>query len=88
MAACAAQVFSGITQQRFDCLVQQAQAHGITINGNQGQTTVTHGLVKAQIAWNFDPNAQTLTLQYLNPGFLAPCDRVNGVLHDLVDSCP
>ena len=88
MAACAAQVFSGITQARFDCLVQTASANGIAINGNQGTAVVNHGIVSVRISWSYDPNAQTLTLQHLNPGFLAPCDKVNGMLHDLVDSCP
>jgi hypothetical protein len=88
MAACAAQVFSGITQQRFNCLVQTASAHGITISGNQGQTVVDHGIVSVTISWDYDPGAQTLTLRYLNPSWLAPCDKVNGMLHDLVDSCP
>jgi hypothetical protein len=88
MAACAAQVFSGITQARFDCLVKTASANGITISGNAGTAVVKHGIVSVTISWNYDPNAQTLTLQYLNPGFLAPCDKVNGMLHDLVDSCP
>lgn len=88
MAACAAQVFSGITQARFDCLVQTASPHGIVIGGNQGQTVVHHGIVNATISWDYDPATQTLTLQYLNPSFLAPCDKVNGMLHDLVESCP
>jgi hypothetical protein len=88
MAACAAQVFSGITEERFNCLVQKAAASGITIDGNQGQTVIKHALVSAQLSWNFAAVSQTLTLQYLNPSFLAPCDKVNGLLHDLVDSCP
>lgn len=88
MAACAAQVFSGITQERFNCLVQKAAASGITIDGNQGHTVIKHGLVSVQISWNFDAVSQTLTLLYLSPSFLAPCDKVNGMLHDLVDSCP
>ena len=87
-APCAAQVFSGVSQQQFNCLVQEAASQGITINGNQGTTVVKHGLVSAQISWNFDATTQTLTLQYLNPTFLAPCDKVNGMLHDLVASCP
>ena len=88
MGACAAQVFQNVTLARFNCLIVTAAGHGITISGNQGQTVVKHGLVSAQISWNYDPASQTLTLQYLNPGFLAPCDTVNGMLHDLVESCP
>lgn len=85
---CAAQVFSNVTQQRFDCLVQEAARAGIVINGNQGQTVVKHGIVSAQISWNFDAPSQTLTLQYLNPSFVASCGTVNEMLHNLVDSCP
>ena len=88
MAACAAQVFSGITQARFDCLVKTASAHKIAISGNQGEVKVDHGIVSVRIRWDYDPVAETLTLQYLNPHFLAKCDEVNGMLHDLVDSCP
>lgn len=88
MAECPAQVFNGVNQQRFDCLVQQAKSNGITIAGNQGQVTVQHGIISAEITWNFDPALQTLTLQYLNPSFLASCNTVNGMLHELVTSCP
>jgi hypothetical protein len=86
MTPCAAQIFSGITQARFNRLVQEAATSGIVISGNQGQTVVKHGLVSAQVTWRYDAVSQTLTLQYLNPGFLAPCDKVNGIFHDLVDS--
>ena len=57
-------------------------------DGDEGQTVIKHGLVSAQISWNFNADSQTLALQYLNPSFLVPCDKVNGMLHDLVDSCP
>jgi len=88
MAACPSLTFSEVTQARFDCLVQKAAADGIAISGNQGMTVVNHGPVHAQISWNFDPVNQTLTLQYLNPGIFAGCNQVNGMLHDLVASCP
>jgi hypothetical protein len=87
VSACAAQVFSGVTQEQFDCLIQQAATAGIAINGNQGQTVVKHGMVSAQISWKYDPSAQLLTLQYLNPSFLASCGKVNDMLHELVSNC-
>ena len=86
--ACAALVFDNITQSRFDCLVQEAAASGIKIDGNTGIAVVDHGIIHAQISWNYDPGTQTLTLQYLNPRVLAGCDKVNGMLQALVDSCP
>lgn len=84
MAVCAAQVFSGITQQRFDCLMQKAAASGISINGNQGQAS--HSGVT--VSWSFDPISQTLELQCLAAPFFVSCGMINGRLHDLVDSCP
>lgn len=84
---CEPQVFSGPSQQQFDCLVKEAATQNIAIDGNQGTTVITHGPVHAQVSWNFDPASQTLTLQYLNPGFLAGCDKMDGMLKQLVASC-
>ena len=80
-------VFNGVLQAQFDCLVKEAATQNITINGNQGTTVINHLGVHAQISWNFDPASQTLALQYLNPGFLASCDKVDGMLKQLVASC-
>lgn len=55
--ACATQVFDNVTRERFNCLVQKAAASGITIDGDEGQTVIKHGLVSAQISWNFDEGA-------------------------------
>jgi hypothetical protein len=88
MATCDAQVFSGITQARFACLVQTASAKGISISGNQGQAVVSHSIGSATISWDYDPATQTLTLQCLDRSFGVTCGRVNNMLHDLVDSCP
>ncbi len=84
MAACATQTFTGITQARFNCLVQKAQASGITINGNVG--VATHAGIT--IRWQFDPTANTLELQCMAHPLLATCGLVNGRIHDLIDACP
>jgi hypothetical protein len=84
---CDPQVFSGVSSAQFDCLVREAAAQNIAINGNQGTTVISHGPVHAEISWNFDRVSQTLTLQYLNPGLLAGCDKVDGMLKQLVASC-
>jgi hypothetical protein len=84
MAVCEAQTFGGITQTRFDCLVQQAQTAGITITGNVGAAT-KNGVI---IRWEFDSVNQTLELQCTGLPFFLSCETINGKIHDLVDACP
>jgi hypothetical protein len=84
MAGCASQTFSGITQARFDCLVQKAQADGIAISGNVGVASKD----SITISWNFDPVSQTLELQCTDSPFFIPCETINGKIQDLVDGCP
>jgi hypothetical protein len=82
--SCAAQVFSGITDARFQCLVAKASANGIAISGNSGSAS-KDGIT---IAWNFDPGSQTLTLQCTATPFFLPCSVINGKIHEMVDACP
>ena len=84
MAACATQIFSGITQARFDCLMQKAQTAGIAIAGNAGVGN-KDGIT---IRWQFDPAGQTLELQCTGSPFFLSCGTINGKIHDLVDACP
>jgi hypothetical protein len=84
MAGCASQTFSGITQARFDCLVQKAQADGIAISGNVGVASKD----SITISWNFDPVSQTLELQCTDAPFFVSCETINGKINDLVDGCP
>ncbi len=84
MAACATQTFSGVTQARFECLVEKANAAGISISGNSGQAS-QNGIA---IRWLFDPAAQTLELQCMDSPFFISCGMLNSRIHDLVDSCP
>jgi hypothetical protein len=82
--SCATQTFTGVSQARFNCLVQKAQGEGINITGNIGQVT-SDGLT---IRWSFNPVAQTLELQCMGKPFFLSCGIVNGKLHDAVDECP
>jgi hypothetical protein len=83
MASCATQVFSAITQARFDCLVLKAQGSGINITGNSGVQS-KDGIT---IRWHFDPAGQTLELQCTDSPFFVPCGIINGKIHDIVDGC-
>lgn len=84
MGSCATQVFTSVTQARFDCLVEKAQTAGITITGNAGQ--VTHDGITMR--WSFDPTKQILELQCTGAPFFLSCGAINGKIHDLVDECP
>jgi hypothetical protein len=85
MAGCATQTFTGITQARFDCLVQRVQATtGIAISGNAGSA----GEDGVTIRWEFDPVGGTLELQCMSKPFIISCGTINGKIHDLVDACP
>jgi hypothetical protein len=81
--SCVEQNFTGFTPERFDCLLQKAQAVGIDITGNSG-TASRDGI---EIAWNFDPSAQTLTIQCIAAPLLVPCGLINSKIRTLVDSC-
>jgi hypothetical protein len=84
MGACDTQTFSGITQARFDCLVQQATTAGIAITGDAGEAT-RDGIT---IRWQFDPAGQTLELQCTASPFFVPCGTINAKIQALVDACP
>ena len=81
MAHCAAQVFTGITQDKFNQLLTTAQAQGIDISGNNGSAS-KDGIT---IAWSYDPAQQTLNLQCTSAPFFVSCGTVNSKIHDLVD---
>jgi hypothetical protein len=82
MASCATQTFSGITQARFNALIQKASSFGITVSGDSGQAS-KDGVT---IRWAFDPTAQTLELQCLSAPFFIGCGTVNSQIHNLVDA--
>jgi hypothetical protein len=83
MGACAAQVFNGITREKFTCLQQKAAEQGISIDGDQGVTSKDS--VTAQ--WDFDEENQTLTIQCTSSPFFLTCGKINSTIHDFVDSC-
>ena len=83
MSECAAQVFSGVTQNQFTCLSGKAEAQGIPIAGNSGSAS-KDGI---SISWEFNPEAGTLTIQCTASPFYVTCGTINAKVHDLVDSC-
>ncbi|MBV8673042.1 MAG: hypothetical protein JOZ33_06385 [Acidobacteriaceae bacterium] len=83
MAGCETQIFSGITQAHFACLLQTAQSRGINISGNNGTATGS-GIT---ITWTYDPAAQKLTIQCTDKPMFLGCGVISSQIRDLVNNC-
>jgi hypothetical protein len=83
MSACAEQIFNGITNAHFICILGEAQAAGINISGNEGSAS-QDGIT---VAWAYDPTAQTLRIHCTSAPFFVPCGMINSKIHDIVDGC-
>ncbi len=74
------QVFSGITPAQFSTLTAKAHAAGIQLNGNSGSAS-KYGV---EIAWNYAPESQQLTLHCLHTPFFVKPEDVNTKIQALV----
>jgi hypothetical protein len=77
----AAQVFSDIAPEQYAKLVEKARASGIDLGGNSG-TASQYGV---EVAWNYSPEAQQLTLQCLKTPFFVSAADVHAKLAALVE---
>ncbi len=82
MAARAPQVFNNVTPEQYARLVEKARAAGIDLNGNTG-TASKYGV---EIAWNYSPEAQELSLQTVKAPFFMSASDVDSRIHSLVHS--
>ena len=80
MAAGAPQVFTGVTPEQYARLVEKAKGAGIELNGNSG----TASKFGVEIAWNYVPGTQELTLQCLNAPFFMTTADVDARIQKLV----
>ena len=83
MAGCEVQTFSGMTQEHFACLLQEAQSSGINISGNSG-TASRDGIT---LTWNYDPASQVLTVQCTDKPVFLMCGVITSQISDLVNNC-
>ena len=81
MPQCAPQVFSGITPEQYTVLTAKAKTAGIDLNGNSG----TASKFGVEVAWNYVPEKQELTLQCLRTPFFVSADDVDVKLRALVN---
>ena len=77
----APQIFSGITPAHYALLTEKARAAGIELAGNSG----TANKFGVEVAYNYAPDIQQLTLHCLKtPFFVSPAD-VEARLRSLVE---
>ncbi len=85
MSQCDPQIFQGVTQERFACIVTQAEAAtGLVLNGNSGQAEAK-GI---RVEWEFDPMSETLTIHCLDKPFFLPCGMIATQVEQVVNGCP
>lgn len=75
--------YNNVTPAAWQCGVQLAASYGVTITTNQGKASAK-GFT---IAWNYDPSAQTLSLQCTDSPFIVPCSLINNFIDEKVHSC-
>ncbi len=80
MAPSAPQIFQGITPDQYARLVEKAKAAGINLEGNSGSAS-KYGV---EIAWNYAPASQELSLQCLKTPFFMKAADVDARIHSLV----
>lgn len=74
------QVFSGITPENYATLMQKAQTAGIALSGNSG----TASKFGVEVAWNYSPETQELTIQCLHTPFFVKPEDVNARIQALM----
>ena len=80
MAQSVPQVFQEITPEQFTKLIEKAKAAGIDLAGNSG----TASKFGVEIAWNYAPQRQELTLHCLHTPFFVKPEEVNAKIEALV----
>ena len=83
MSACAAQNFTNVNENVWNCLVQQAAQIGVQIPGPQGCASA-QGFT---VCWNWNSGAQTLMVQCTDSPWWAPCSTINNAIQELVGKC-
>jgi predicted HTH transcriptional regulator len=74
------QVFPGVTAAQFATLAAKAKAAGIDLSSNSG-TATKFGV---EIAWEYAPENQKLTLRCLRTPFFVKSEEVNAKIQALV----
>ncbi len=74
------QVFNNISPEQFARLAAKAHTVGIELSGNSGSATK----MGVEVAWNYSPESQQLTLQCLKTPFFIHAEDVHRRIAALV----
>jgi len=83
MSACAMLSYNNVTPTVWSCGVNAAAQYGVQITPNIGQAT-PDGFT---IAWNYNPGAETLSIQCTDSPFWAPCGLISSKINDAIEAC-
>lgn len=78
--SCPAMTFESITPERYNALIQTAQAQGLNITGLTGSTHY-QGM---DFTWNYDSAAESLTILCTDKPFFVPCSMIEEQIRKLV----
>jgi hypothetical protein len=81
VAASAPNVFQGVTPEKYALLVEKARGAGIEMEGNTG-SAAKFGV---EVAWNYSPETQELSLQCLRTPFFLSAADVDAKIQSLVN---
>ena len=76
-----ARVFSGISPEQYNRLIQKAQAAGIALSGNSGTATK----LGVEVSWSYSPATQELTIECLSTPFFVKPEDVYARIQTLVN---
>lgn len=76
----AAQIFSNITPNQYECLLRKANEAGLRMSGNAGITSARG----VDLAWDYSPEASQLTVQCLSAPFFIRSESVDASIRCLV----
>lgn len=74
-------VFHSIDPERYKGLIQKANGAGLALTGNSG----TASRFGVEVAWDYSPETQRLTIQCLSAPFFMNSDTVNAKIRSLVE---
>ena len=74
-------VFNGVSPEQFAQLTAKAAASGMAIAGNSGSAS----RLGVEVAWNYAPDTQQLTLQCLKTPFFVSAADIESRLRSLVE---
>jgi hypothetical protein len=72
--------FADVTPEKYQTLLATARAQGLDLSGETGSTT-HQGM---DFTWNYEPAAQSLTIQCIGKPIFVPCSMIESRIRGLI----